>query len=245
MVAEPVKIRRPPHNWSLTPRQAIAIQKKLSLTVRQERPRQKIRLVAGLDAAFSQDKEHCIGGVVLWDLREKAIVEQHTAFYKLRFPYIPGLLSFREAPALIAALRKLRCQPDLLICDGQGIAHPRRFGIASHIGVLTDMPAIGCAKSRLIGCHQEPGPQKGSRTSLLDKNEVLGTVLRTRDQVKPVFVSVGHKIDLATAEQVVLECAIAYRLPEPTRLADQLVAVAKRNNRHSKTGSVRVSLKDE
>jgi deoxyribonuclease V len=108
------------------------------------------------------------------------------------------------------------------------------LGIASHIGVITDIPTIGCAKSRLIGDHQEPALKKGSRTSLLDKNEVLGTVLRTRDNVKPVFVSVGHKIDLATAEQVVLECAIAYRLPEPTRLADQLVAVAKRNSRYSK-----------
>ncbi len=233
-----MKIGRPPHNWSLTPRQAIVIQKKLASSVREEGLRAKIRLVAGLDAAFSQDKEHCIGGVVLWDLQEKTIVEQHTAFYKLRFPYIPGLLSFREAPALIAALRKLHCQPELLICDGQGVAHPRRLGIASHIGVITDMPTIGCAKSRLIGSHKEPGPQKGSRTSLLDKNEVLGTVLRTRDHVKPVFVSVGHKIDLATAEQVVLECAIAYRLPEPTRLADQLVAAAKRNSLGSKAGQV-------
>lgn len=230
-----MKIRRPPHNWSLTPRQAIVVQKKLSSSVIQEGCRHKVRLVAGLDAAFSQDKEHCIGGVVLWDLQKKTIVEQHTAVQKLRFPYIPGLLSFREAPALIAALRKLHCQPDLLICDGQGIAHPRRLGIASHIGVIIDIPTIGCAKSRLIGDYQEPGPKKGSRTSLLVKNEVLGAVLRTRDQVRPVFVSVGHKIDLATAEQVVLECAIGYRLPEPTRLADHLVAVAKRNSRCSKT----------
>ena len=229
-----MKIGRPPHNWSLTPRQAIAIQKKLASAVRQERPRHKVRLVAGVDAAFSHDKEHCIGGVVLWDLQKKSVVEQHTAVQKLRFPYIPGLLSFREAPALIAALRKLHCPPDLLICDGQGVAHPRRLGIASHIGVITDIPTIGCAKSRLIGDHLEPAPKKGSRTSLRDKNEVVGTVLRTRDSVKPVFVSVGHKIDLATAEQVVLECAIGYRLPEPTRLADQLVASAKRNSRYGK-----------
>lgn len=192
--------------------------------------------MAGVDAAFTADKKHCIGGVVLWDLKKKAIVEQHTAVQKLHFPYIPGLLSFREAPALVAALRKLHSPPDLLICDGQGIAHPRRLGIASHIGLLTGIPTIGCAKSRLFGEHQEPGPHKGSRTPLLAKNEVLGTVLRTRDNVKPVFVSVGHKIDLATAAQVVLECAMIYRLPEPTRLADQLVAVAKRNWRGRKAG---------
>jgi deoxyribonuclease V len=229
-----VKIRRPPHNWSLTPLQAIVIQKKLASYVRQERPVHKVRLVAGLDSAYSLHKGHCIGGVVLWDLESKSIVEQHTAFQKRRFTYIPGLLSFLEAPVLIAALRKLHCPPDLLICDGQGIAHPRRFGIASHIGVITDIPSIGCAKSRLIGTHLEPAPEKGARTSLKDKNEVLGTVLRTRDAVKPVFVSVGHKVDLPTAEEIVLACAIAYRLPEPTRLAHQLVAAAKRDSRYSK-----------
>lgn len=229
-----MKIPRPPHNWAITPRQAIAAQKKLASAVIQERPRHKIRLVAGVDAAFSADKEHCIGGVVLWDVEKKSIVEQHVAVKKLLFPYIPGLLTFREAPALIAAIRKLHCRPDLLLCDGQGIAHPRRLGLACHLGLITGIPSIGCAKSRLIGYHREPASSKGSRASLLDKNEVVGTVLRTRERVKPVFVSIGHKIDLATAERVVLECAGRYRLPEPVRLADQLVAAAKRNRCGSK-----------
>ncbi|MFN2367943.1 MAG: endonuclease V, partial [Desulfurivibrionaceae bacterium] len=133
---------------------------------------------------------------------DNMVVERHTAFRELHFPYIPGLLSFREAPALIAALRELRTAPDLIICDGQGIAHPRRLGIASHIGVITDLPTIGCAKSRLVGEYREPGPERGSASPLLHKNELVGIVLRTRDEVKPVFVSVGHKIELDIARRI-------------------------------------------
>lgn len=228
-----MKIPRPPHNWSVTPAQAIAIQKRLTLSVEHIKIHKKVRLAAGVDAAFSYDNEQCIGGVVLWDVRKKSIIEQHTAVRKLQFPYVPGLLTFREAPAIIAALRKLHHIPDVLICDGQGIAHPRRLGIASHLGVITGIPTIGCAKSRLVGTYQDPGPSRGSKAPLLDKDEIIGTVLRTRDKVRVVFISVGHKIDLPTAEQLVLECAIGYRLPEPTRLADHLVAAAKRKN-HSK-----------
>jgi deoxyribonuclease V len=223
-----VRIGRPPHNWSITPWQAIAIQKKLSSAVRREGRPRDIGLAAGLDAAFTSDKKHCIGGVVLWDIHNRTIVEQHTAIQELHFPYIPGLLSFREAPALISTLRKLRRKPDLIICDGQGIAHPRRLGIACHIGVLTDLPAIGCAKSRLIGDYREPGPRKGSRSSLLHNNELVGSVLRTRDNVKPVFVSVGHKIELEIAVRIILECTVGFRLPEPIRLADRLVAARKK-----------------
>ena len=146
---------------------------------------------------------------------------------KCTLPYIPGLLSFREAPAVIAALRKLQETPDVILCDGQGIAHPRRLGIASHVGVVTGLATIGCAKSRLTGHYTEPGTRKGSMSPLLDGNERVGTVIRTRDNVRPVFVSVGHLVDLPYAEQVVLTCAIKYRLPEPTRLADQLVNKAR------------------
>lgn len=223
-----MKIPRPPHNWSVTPRQAVVIQKKLALAVSQVALPRKIRLVAGVDAAFSHDYEHCLGGVVLWDLRDNIVVEQHTATRRLTFPYIPGLLSFREAPALIAALRKLRMVPDLIMCDGQGLAHPRRLGIACHLGLIASLPAVGCAKSRLVGAYREPWLRRGSRSPLLDKGEVVGIVLRTRDKVKAVFVSVGHKIDLTGAEEVVLACGAGYRLPEPTRLADQLVASIKR-----------------
>jgi deoxyribonuclease V len=138
------------------------------------------------------------------------------------------LLSFREGPAVLAALRKLRAPPDVLLYDGHGLAHPRRFGVACHIGVLLNRPTIGCAKSRLIGTHREPGVWRGSGAPLLDGGGVIGSVLRTQDSVKPVFVSVGHLIDLRAAQQIVLACAIRYRLPEPTRLADQLVGATKR-----------------
>jgi len=216
-----------PHSWRLSPKQAIALQKEMSRLVSRSRPAEAFRFVAGLDGAFSRDGRHCIAGVVLWDLQQRRVVEQHTATRRLYFPYIPGLLSFREIPAWLAALRKLRQTPDVLMCDGQGLAHPRRFGIASHLGVLCGLPAVGCAKSRLIGAHDQPPARRGGRAPLCDKDEVIGTVLRTRTGIRPVYVSIGHRLDLPTAEALVLECALKYRLPEPTRLADQLVAAAK------------------
>ena len=222
-----MKIARPPHSWRLTPRQAIALQREMSGLVRRTGSAEGFRFVAGLDGAFSPDGSRCIAGVVLWDLRERRVVERQIATAKLRFPYIPGLLSFREVPAWVAALRKLRQAPDVLMCDGQGIAHPRRFGIASHLGVLCGLPSIGCAKSRLVGAHDEPPARRAGRAPLLDKDEVIGTVLRTQNGIRPVYVSIGHRIDLASAEALVLDCALKYRLPEPTRLADRLVAVAK------------------
>ncbi len=206
----------------------MALQRWLASWVRVIPLRQPVRLVAGLDAAFSADGRHCIAGVVLWDACARAVVERRVALRPLRFPYIPGMLSFREAPVIVAALRKLGTRPDALICDGHGLAHPRRCGIACHIGILTGLPTIGCAKSRLIGRHREPGPKRGARAVLMDRGEIVGSVLRTQDGVKPVFVSIGHKVDLRTAERVVLMCATRYRLPEPTRLADELVAAAKR-----------------
>lgn len=223
-----MKIRRPPHNWNVSPQQAIVIQRKLAARVERSGGAAEIRLVAGTDAAFSRDGRACIAGVVLWDMQERQVVERHIARAPLRFPYIPGLLTFREAPAILAALRRLDRAPDLLLCDGQGIAHPRRIGIASHLGVIIGLPAAGCAKSRLVGTYAEPGPGKGSCAPLLDRGEIIGSVVRTRDRVKPVFVSIGHRVDLPTAERIVLACAIRYRLPEPTRLADQLVSAYRR-----------------
>jgi deoxyribonuclease V len=187
-----------------------------------------IRFIAGLDAAFSRDGLECLGAVVLWDMSDRRVVEQHVGRRLLRFPYVPGLLSFREAPALLAALRRLRTTPDLLMCDGQGLAHPRRFGIACHLGVLCDLPAVGCAKSRLVGQHEEPPQPRGASVPLRQHDEILGVVLRTQSGVRPVYVSVGHRIDLAGAQRIVLTCAVRYRLPEPTRLADHLAARAKR-----------------
>jgi len=216
------------HSWALTPLQAIALQKALAFRVDCLPLRTQPRWIAGLDAAPTADGRHCLAAVVLWDLRERLVVEQHLAGRRLRFPYLPGLLSFREAPALLAALRRLQRAPDVLMCDGQGRAHPRRFGIACHLGVICDLPAIGCAKSRLTGQHAEPGTARGSRAALTDGRELIGEVVRTQSSVRPVFVSIGHKIDLAGARRLVLDCAVRYRLPEPTRLADRLVASAKR-----------------
>ena len=217
------------HSWELTPREAIALQKTLAFRVECGPLNAKPRWIAGLDAAFTADGRYCLAAVVLWDMQEHQVVEEHTASRRLRFPYIPGLLSFREAPALLAALRRLKHTPDVLMCDGQGVAHPRRFGIACHLGVLCGLPAVGCAKSRLTGRHGDPGRARDSWVALTDGPEVIGEVVRTQAGVKPVFVSIGHQIDLVTARQLVLDCAIRYRLPEPTRLADQRVAAAKRS----------------
>jgi deoxyribonuclease V len=223
-----MKIPPSPHSWRLTPRGAIALQRRLARRVVPVPPARPIRLVAGLDAAFSMDGTRCLAGVVLWDRTGRRVVEQHTAVRAISFPYVPGLLSFREAPALLAVLRRLKRRPDALMCDGQGLAHPRRFGIACHLGVICGLPSIGCAKRRLVGTHAEPARPRGSVAPLRDAGEVIGEVLRTQTAVKPVFVSIGHRMDLATARRVVLDCAAKFRLPEPTRLADRLVAGLKR-----------------
>ena len=186
-------------------------------------------MVAGLDAAYSRDGTRCIAGAIVWDVERCRVVEQRVASRPLTFPYVPGLLSFREAPSLLAALRKLRANPDALMCDGHGLAHPRRFGIACHLGVLVDLPSVGCAKSRLVGSHRLPAERRGARAALTDRGQKVGVVLRTRRGVKPVFVSVGHRIDAESAVALVLRCGGGYRLPEPTRLADRLVAEAKRS----------------
>jgi deoxyribonuclease V len=162
--------------------------------------------------------------VVLWDHQEECVAEQHMATHPVLFPYIPGLLSFRETPALLAALGCLHQQPDLIMCDGQGLAHPRRFGLACHVGVICDIPAVGCAKSVLVGTYDMPGCSRGATTPLVYRQQHIGQVVRTRTGVKPVFVSVGHRMDLPTAVELVLSCARKYRLPEPTRLADRFVA---------------------
>jgi deoxyribonuclease V len=223
-----MEIPASPHLWNVSPRRAAEIQRRLAAQVVQKAPRRPPRLVAGVDAAFSRDGRFCIAGVVVWDRQTGEIGESRVARRRLVFPYVPGLLSFREAPAVIAALRKLRIRPDAIVCDGHGLAHPRRFGLACHVGLLTQRPTLGCAKSRLVGEHREPGSRRGSRTALTDRGEVVGAVLRTRDGVRPVFVSVGHRTDLRTAIETVLGCHAGYRLPEPTRLADHLVTIKKR-----------------
>lgn len=182
----------------------------------------RLRLVAGLDAHYQPRAGLVWGAAALLRWPELELVESALACRKLDFPYVPGLLSFREAPALLAALACLSRTPDLLFIDGQGIAHPRRLGLASHVGVLADVPAIGVAKSRLIGSFDPPGREKGTSAPLIDKGETIGAVLRTRAGVRPLFVSIGHRIALDAAVRLVLEAAPRYRLPEPTRLADRL-----------------------
>jgi len=182
----------------------------------------KLRLVAGLDAHYQPSAGLAWGAVALLTWPDLELLESALACRPLDFPYVPGLLSFREAPALIAALACLSRQPDLAFVDGQGIAHPRRLGLASHVGVLAGLPTIGVAKSRLIGTFAPPGPERGASSPLTDKGEVIGTVLRTRAGVRPLFVSVGHRIGLDAAVDLVLAAAPRYRLPEPTRLADKL-----------------------
>lgn len=223
-----MKIPRTPHNWKIGYQEAVAVQKRLAARVREAPLPSPPRLAAGIDAAFSGDGRACIAGIVVWDLKNREVVEEQTAEAAAFFPYIPGLLTFREGPAVLAALRKLAVRPDVLLFDGQGIAHPRRLGIASHIGVIVGMPAVGCAKSRLIGFYAEPAERKGSASPLVLGEERIGTVLRTRNRIKPLFVSIGHLIELHVAEKLVLDCAFRYRLPEPLRLADHLVGMAKK-----------------
>lgn len=223
-----VRVTRAPHRWAVSPAAAAAIQRRLAPLVRRRGPLGTVRYVAGLDSGLSRDGTRCVGAVVLWDLRADTVIERRVTARRLTFPYVPGLLSFREAPVLLAGLRRLGHRPDVIMCDGHGLAHPRRFGLACHIGLLAGVPTIGCAKSRLIGHHREPGRRRGLRTALREGAERLGTVLRTQDGVRPVFVSIGHRITLSAAERVVLGCAVHYRLPEPTRLADHLVTQAIR-----------------
>jgi deoxyribonuclease V len=159
---------------------------------------------------------------VLFDATTLEVLERSAIEMAITFPYVPGLLTFREAPPAIAAIQDLRRRPDLLLCDGQGLAHPRRCGFASHLGLALDLPSIGVAKSRLTGTHDEPGQERGAWTPLLDNGEVIGACLRTRTGVRPIYVSIGNRVTLHTAIHFVLRTATRYRLPEPTRLADKL-----------------------
>ena len=205
------------HTWNVTPQQALLIQERLRKKVLLEKNFDRIKTVAGGDVSF-RDNE-VTAAVVVFDYERLDVVEESVVRSSCSFPYIPGLLTFREGPPLLEALRRLRFQPDVMIFDGQGIAHPRGIGIASHLGVLLNRPAIGCAKSRLIGEYAEPAVSKGSLSPLTVQGETVGTVARTREGVRPVFVSPGHLIDCATATEIVLNCCTRFRLPEPTRWA--------------------------
>jgi deoxyribonuclease V len=215
-----------PHSWNLSTSEAVALQKRLATEVVREDRLGPVRRVAGVDVGYGKRGGDARAAVVVLDLADLTVLESVTATRAVAFPYVPGLLSFREAPVAIEALGKLRIRPDLLLCDGQGIAHPRRLGIASHLGLLLDIPSIGVAKSRLIGTHEDPGPLRGDRAPLMDKGEVIGAVLRTRPGTKPIYVSLGHRVGLETAVSCVMRCTTRFRLPETTRAADRLSKVA-------------------
>lgn len=189
-----------------------------------------VSTVAGVDVSYEKHGDRFYAGIVVISFPDFELLEEQTAVATVTFPYIPGLLSFRELPVLLEAIRKIETAPDVILVDGQGIAHPRRFGIASHLGLWLDVPTIGCAKSRLCGDHLEPGMRKGSRVDLIDRGERIGQVVRTRDKVRPMYISPGHKVGVDTATDLALRCCTRYRMPEPTRLAHHVTNRARKAN---------------
>jgi len=207
------------HDWEVGAARAKEIQLSLAKRVVTENEVINPRLVAGIDISSLNAQGVARGAVVVLRYPELSTIEVKIAEDKITFPYIPGLLSFRESPLILAACEKLGNTPDLILIDGQGIAHPRRMGLASHVGLFLDLPTIGCAKSILCGQHRPVGEEAGAHAELLDNGELIGAALRTKSGVRPIYVSVGHKIDLASALQWVIKCCRGYRIPEPTRLA--------------------------
>jgi deoxyribonuclease V len=218
----------PPQDWPTTAADAIALQQQLrSQVITQDQLPDPITYVAGVDAGFEADGTVTRAAVVVLSFPDLVPVEEALVRRPTSFPYVPGLLSFREVPAVLDALAQLQTDPDLILCDGQGIAHPRRLGIASHLGLLIDRPTIGVAKSRLVGTHDPVPSEKGAWVPLLDKGDRIGAVLRSRDNVNPLYISPGHRISLETAIDYTLRCTTRYRLPETTRLADRLSSSRK------------------
>ena len=212
------------HPWNVSPAEARETQQRLCRLVETADRMAAIGTVAGVDVGFDKNKGLTRAAVAVLRFPGLELCEQSLATLPTRFPYVPGLLSFREAPAILAALERLEHLPDLLVCDGQGLAHPRRFGIACHLGVLTNLPTIGVAKKRLIGTHEEPPEARGDWVSLMHKGDIVGAVLRSRAGVKPIYVSCGHRVSLDTAVDLVMRCTTRYRLPETTRWADRLAS---------------------
>lgn len=212
------------HSWELSPREAIALQERLRAKVITRNRLARVRHVAGTDVGFENAGRVTRAAVAVLtfpalELADWAVVRRHT-----RFPYVPGLLSFREIPALLDALARLSVRPDLVLCDGQGIAHPRRCGLASHFGLVAGLPTIGVAKSRLIGVHDDPPKRRGAWTPLRTDSEIIGAVLRSRARVNPIFVSIGHCVSLRSAITYTMACVTSYRLPETTRWAHRLAS---------------------
>jgi deoxyribonuclease V len=218
----------PMHVWNVTPAEAVALQRALAARVVTDTPLKSWNVVAGCDVSHDRFSTTLYAGVVVLRADDFSVIERRAAVAQVDFPYTPGLLSFREAPVLLEALAKVQHTPDVVMCDGQGIAHPRRLGLASHVGLFLDRPCVGCAKSKLTGKFEEPGPEPGSRSPLLYRGQVIGSVVRTKARTLPVFVSPGDRIDLESSVRLVLGCCRGYRLPEPTRLAHLYVNEVRR-----------------
>lgn len=207
------------HPWDLTPADAVALQRQLAGRIDVRVPLTRCDLVAGADISYERSSDVYYAGVVVVRVADGEVIERRSAVKRNPFPYVPGLLSFREAPALLEAFAQIESDPDAIMFDGQGYAHPRRFGVACHVGLLLEKPCFGCAKSLLTGTFKEPKLRAGSLSPLVDNGEVIGSVVRTRDNVKAVYISVGHRIDLPSAIRVALETTRGFRIPEPTRQA--------------------------
>lgn len=207
------------HEWQVSIPEAIEIQRRLAAQVSRNSEVITPRFIAGVDISAERGRGAATAAVVVLSYPELKIAEVEIVEGELAFPYVPGLLSFRESPLILVACERLKVAPDLFLVDGQGIAHPRRIGFASHLGLFLNIPTIGCAKSLLCGTHEMPGIEPGSRAEIIDKGEVIGTALRTKRGMNPIYVSIGHKIDLQDAIHWALECCRGYRIPEPTRLA--------------------------
>ncbi|MBV8887970.1 MAG: deoxyribonuclease V [Chroococcidiopsidaceae cyanobacterium CP_BM_RX_35] len=212
------------HTWPSTVAEAIAIQQQLRAEVITTDQLEGVQYVAGVDMGFEESGTISRAAVAVLSFPDLQLQESAIARRPTSFPYVPGFLSFREIPAVLDALEKVNLIPNLILCDGQGIAHPRRFGIACHLGVIIDIPTIGVAKSLLIGKHEEVPEQRGSWQPLVDRGDTIGVVLRTRPKTKPLYISSGHRVSLATAIEYVLQCTPKYRLPETTRIADKLAS---------------------
>jgi deoxyribonuclease V len=212
------------HPWNVTPSQAREIQEALRERVVRQDHFGPVRTVGGVDVGFTEGGRVARAAVAVLTFPGLEPLDRAVASRATEFPYIPGLLSFREIPVALEALRRLGRPPDLILCDGQGVAHPRRFGLACHLGLVTGIPCIGAAKSRLVGSHRPLSEAKGSRVALIDGEETVGAVVRTRTGVAPLFVSIGHRVSLDSAVGFVLACCRRYRLPETTREAHRLAS---------------------
>lgn len=222
-----MKIRKI-HSWDLTTTEARDLQTSLAGRVDTSAPLASWKTVAAADVSYNKFSKWLYAAVVVIDAERFEVIERAGVVAQASFPYVPGLLSFREIPPVLEAFAQIKARPDVVLCDGQGYAHPRRMGLACHLGLCLDLPTIGCAKSRLCGEFDEPGPNRGDRAPLLDKGEVVGSVVRTRTRIKPLFVSSGHRCDLESAVAVVLGTTVKYRLPIPARIAHRHVNELRR-----------------